>query len=137
MTIRPASAKAKGSRLERDAASVLGGKRSPLSGGIGGGDLWFEPGSIFGDAFLFEAKARRVLPALLTAAMAQAQAACTGTNKKPAVIYREDRGEMMIAFRLPDIVQFCQALAEVGNGYKIKGHIRAVRRELDEIERLT
>lgn len=136
MTIKPQSGKAKGSRLERQAAAILGGKRAPLSGGVGGGDIWLEQGSLFHDSFIFEAKARAKLPMLLVQAMAQAEVACKGTMKKPAVIYRENRGQMMVAFRLEDLVQFCQALAEVGNGYAIKQQLHSARKAIDEAERL-
>lgn len=136
MTITSASGKAKGSRLEKEAAALLGGRRAPLSGAIGGGDIWFDGQGVFADSFIFEAKARAKLPQLLTMAMNQAQIACVGTNKKPAVVYKQDRGEIMVAFRLADLVQFCEALAEVGNGYAIRNHLRQARKEMEAAERL-
>ena len=128
------SSKDKGSRLERDAARVLGGKRMVLSGAVGGGDIALPSGSIFND-WSWEAKSRARLPAYFTLAMKQAEFECRGTPKKPAIILKEDRGTIMFCAYLDDFVQWSQALAEVGQGAQMKSVIRQIRHQLDDLER--
>jgi hypothetical protein len=124
----------KGSKLERDAAKVLGGKRMVLSGAVGGGDIALPSGSMWAD-WSFEAKSRARLPAYFSLAMRQAEAECLGTRRRPAVILKEDRGRIMFACYLDDIVQWTQALSEVGQGAQMKSTIRQIRHQLDDLER--
>jgi hypothetical protein len=129
-----AAAKAKGSKLERDAAKILGGKRMVLSGAVGGGDIALPSDSIFND-WSWEAKSRARLPAYFTLAMKQAELECRGTSKRPAIILKEDRGNIMFCAYLNDFVQWAQALSEVGQGAQIKSTIRQIRHQLDDLER--
>lgn len=131
--MKAASAKAKGSKLEREAASVLGGKRAPLSGAVGGGDIWMPSDSIFAD-WSYEAKARAKLPAYFSQAMKQCEIECRGSNKRPAIILKEDRGRIMFACYLEDFVQWAQALAELGQGQYVRSLVREARRIFDQIE---
>ncbi len=133
--MKPSSAKAKGSRLERESAAMIGGKRSPLSGAVGGGDIWLPSDSIFAD-WSWEAKARAKLPAYFTAAMSQAEIECRGTNKRPAIIMKEDRGVIMFASRLDDFVQWSKALSEVGQGSSIRATINQAQRLLDQAKEM-
>lgn len=127
------NARSKGRAGERQAATILGGKRAPLSGGIAGtGDVL--PGDLFG-GFLVEVKRRARLPHLLTSSLAQAQASIAiGDPRRPLVLYREDRGRWMAALWAEDFVSFASALAEVGQGSKIRQHLRRARAELTAAE---
>lgn len=131
--MKPSSAKAKGSKLEREAASLIGGKRMPLSGAVGGGDIALPTSSIFND-WMWEAKARARLPAYFTQAMMQCALACRGSNKRPAIVLKEDRGRIMFACYLEDFVGWSEALAEVGQGQLIRSLVRDARRNLDAID---
>lgn len=133
--IVPNSSYQKGARLERETARIMGGKRMPLSGAQGGGDIRLPAESIYND-WLVEAKSRARLPAYFSAAMKQAELECKGTRKRPAIILREDRGKIMVAFLLEDFVQWSSALAEMGQGQKVKSLVRDARRVLDQIEGL-
>ena len=134
--MKPSSAKAKGSRLERDVASVLGGKRTPLSGGSGGGDVSLPTGSIWSD-WSWECKQRAALPALITGAMLQANADIrVGDRRRPAVIIREDRGQALFVAHLSDVVTWAEALAEVGNASKVRDlgrQLEGIARELRSV----
>jgi hypothetical protein len=112
----------------------MGGKRSPLSGAVGGGDIWFPADSLWND-WLVEAKSRARLPAYFTLAMKQAELECRGTSKRPAIILKEDRGNIMFCAYLNDFVQWAQALSEVGQGAQIKSTVRQIRHQLDDLER--
>ena len=131
--MKPSSAKAKGSKLEREAANVLGGKRMPLSGAVGGGDVLLPSDNIFND-WMWEAKSRKKLPYYFTQAMLQCGLACQGSNKRPAILLREDRGKILFACYLEDFVSWAQALAEVGQGQNIRSMVRQARRILDDID---
>lgn len=128
------ASKQKGSRLEREAAAVLGGRRMVLSGAVGGGDIAIPSDSIFAD-FSFEAKSRKKLPDYFTKAMRQCEYECRGTAKRPAIIVKEDHGRIMVNLYLDDFVQWGRALAELGNGAKAKALVRDAKRVLDELER--
>jgi hypothetical protein len=107
--------------VEREIASLLGGRRTPLSGGAGGNDLMFEPGNIFGDTFGIEVKARANLPVLLAAAMRQAEVALPlGSPRKPAVVLRADGTPPLFVARLEDVKVWVEALAETGRGSKVR-----------------
>lgn len=134
--MKPQSAKAKGTKLEREAAQIMGAKRAPLSGAVGGGDIWFPMGSIFND-WLVEAKSRAALPKYFNLGMKQAEFECRGTAKRPAVILKEDRGRIMFTCYLEDFVQWAEALAEMGQGAQARSVIRQMRNHLDQLERMT
>lgn len=129
MSINP---KNKGRRGEHEVARLVGGKRQVLSGAIDGTSDVVSPEVL--SSFAIEVKRRKVLPNLLTGALDQAAYSVRGSGKKPMVFYREDHGRWMVACYGEDFMEFVNALAEVGNGYKIKGLVRSVRRILDEIE---
>jgi hypothetical protein len=116
-------------------AGVLGGKRTPLSGAVGGGDISLPDDSIFAD-WSWEAKRRQRLPSLLMDALAQASADIgIGDPRRPAVVMREDRGPAIFICRLDDFVAWALALAEMGNGARVRELIRQMRRDLDTLER--
>src|SRR5687768_11402280 len=97
------SSKAKGSRVEREVAAIMGGKRTPLSGAIGNhmaADVSFERDSVFAPLHV-EVKARAMIPAYVTAAYAQAKAACSSL-KTPAVVIKQDRGNPYVFMDLAE-----------------------------------
>lgn len=127
MATRGRSAKLKGSRFERELALELGGRRTPLSGAAGGGDVSLPDGSLW-HAWSWEAKRRATLPVLLTAALEQAAAdIAIGDPRRPAAAFRADNGRTIVAFYLDDLRPWAEALAEVG-------HRQRVRRLADQIE---
>lgn len=127
---------AKGTRTERETASLLGGKRMVRSGALGGGDIALPMGSIFND-WIWEVKSRAKLPGYFTLAMKQAEYECRGTARRPAVILKEDRGRIMFTAYLEDFVQWAEALAEMGQGSQARSVIRQMRNQLDQLERMT
>ena len=130
------SPKAKGSRVEREVAAIMGGKRTPMSGAIGdalAADVTFPRDSVFSPLHV-EVKARAMIPAYVTAAYLQAKAACSSL-KSPAVVIKQDRGNPFVFMDLAEFVTFTTALSEVGAGYRIKSLAREARRTLEEIER--
>lgn len=133
--IRPASAKAKGSRLERRVASALGGKRTPLSGGAGGNDVTIPAGSIWND-WGIECKARgRLSWTVVWQALEQARVA-KKMNQHPAAVVKEDRGPAMFVCYLDDLKQWAEALADTGSGYTARPFIRGIRQNLDALEKI-
>lgn len=129
----PQSARAKGRKLERDAAAVFGGKRTPLSGAAGGNDVTLPTASIFGELAI-ETKARKRMSwTVIDQAFDQARAASKGGNKIPAVVTKEDGGKPMIHLDLAEFVQWSTALAEMGNGYAAKRVLAQIRRGVDEL----
>lgn len=105
----------------------------PLSGAVGGGDLKIPSGSIWG-IWCFEAKARRRV-ALLYDALDQAQKDIgIGSLRKPAALIKADHQPVLFVAKLEDVIGFAEGLAEVGQGYKIKGLLRQARRILEEVE---
>lgn len=132
MASRGRSAKAKGSAFERKIAGVLGGRRAPLSGAVGGGDVW---GGELSDHFTLELKKRAKLPVLITAALKQAsQDAGYGTVLKPAVICEEDHGQPIICFWLEDFLSVFRGLQELPERSNLRNAIRKAKAELDFIE---
>lgn len=132
--MKAASAKAKGSRLEREVAARLGGKRMVLSGAVGGGDVAVPAGSIWND-WVWECKNRNgALPEWVTKALLQAELECAGTRRRPAAVLRNPRSRPVVCFYFDDLVAWVEALAEVGNGQALKSAIRQVKRQLDEVE---
>lgn len=120
----------KGARVERQIAAMLGGKRTPLSGGAGGNDLTFQPGNLIGDTFGIEVKARANLPVLISAAMRQAEVALPlGSPRRPAVVLKADGEPPLFVARLEDVKVWCEALAETGRGSKV----RELARQLQSI----
>lgn len=132
MTIKPASAKAKGSRFEREIAALFGGKRNVLSGAAGGGDITAMSPPY--DGLMFECKARAKLPAIATAPLAQAAAAARHLPQYPAVAYKEDGGRAVIAMYAEDFRGFVDAVAEIGNGNRVRTLMRQARVALQAAE---
>jgi len=125
----------KGSAYEREVALAIGGRRTPLSGAVGGGDISLPEGSIFAD-WSWEAKRRSRLPALVMDALAQAESdIAIGDPRRPAVVMREDRGRSIFVCHLDDFVTWAEALAEIGNGAKVRELVRQMRRDLEQLER--
>lgn len=128
--------RAKGGRVEREIASLLGGKRTPLSGGAGGNDITFPAGSIW-DVWGVEVKARANLPALLSAAMRQAEVALPlGSPRNPAVVLRADGERPLFVARLEDVKTWAEALAETGRGSKVRElarQLQAIATELRSV----
>lgn len=126
----------KGRRVEQDLARRMGGKRMVMSGGsnLGGGDLIFPADNIFSD-WLWEVKARKVIPEIIHKALKQAEVEASGSRKKPAAIIVGDNKDPVVCFYLEDFIQWTQALAEVGNGSHLKALARDARRIIEEIEK--
>jgi len=119
--VRRISTKAKGARLERKVARMLNGKRMPLSGAVGGGD-------VVAEGFSVECKKRKALPALIVRAFAQAEAdIAIGDNRKPLVVIEQDRGRPIACLYLEDLVA---KLASEGpeNASKVRDVFRAIER---------
>jgi hypothetical protein len=130
---RGRSAKLKGSSFEREIALELGGKRTPLSGASGGGDITLPPDSPW-HAFSWEAKRRERLPVLLTGALAQAELdIAIGDPRRPAAAFREDHGRTIVAFYLDDIRRMVEALTDVGGGSRIRELARELERVAQEL----
>lgn len=135
MAGRGRSAKAKGSRFERELALALGGKRTPLSGGAGGGDVTLPTDSKW-RAWSWEAKRRAKLPVLISGAFDQAEAdLAVGDYRRPAVALREDHGRTVVAFYLEDLIAWVDALEEVGNAPKLRRLAQQAEAALTEIRR--
>lgn len=130
----PLNSRNKGRRGEYEVSRLIGGKRQPLSGAIEGTNDVIPPEIL--DSWAIEVKRRKVLPNLLTEALAQAAFATKGSMKKPMVFYREDNGRWMVAAYGEDFMQFISALAEVGNGHAAKAQVRSIRKALQDLEDL-
>ncbi len=118
----------KGRAFEREVASMFGGKRTPLSGAVGGNDITFD--NVIWNDWGFEAKRRARLPALVTQALKQADMALgIGSIKRPCVVMREDTGDAIFIAWADDVRTWCEALAESGQGPKL----RALAKELEVI----
>jgi hypothetical protein len=123
------AAKVKGSAFERELALMLGGKRTPLSGASGGGDISLPSDSPW-RWWSWEAKRRANLPAFIVAALMQAETdVAIGDPRKPAAAFREDGGRVIVAFYLADLIPWIEALVDVGTG----GRIRRLASELETI----
>lgn len=132
-----------GADVERRVAALMGGKRSVMSGGshLGGGDLTFMPDNIFAD-FSWEVKRRAKTPQIIREALAQAQVEiqATGARKMPAAIIVSagigpaNVDKAVVAMQLGDFVNWTQALAEVGQSADLKARVRAIIRDLKEME---
>jgi hypothetical protein len=110
----------KGRRAEREVAAIVGGKRTPLSGGAGGNDITTRDDSLF-NVWGIEVKARANLPALLSAAMRQAEVALPlGSPRRPAVVLKADGERPLFVARLEDVKVWIEALAETGRGSKVR-----------------
>jgi hypothetical protein len=130
--------KGKGRKGEHEVARLLGGKRAPLSGAVGGmGDVVIPLSGIFGD-WIVEVKRRKKLGGVsLQAALYQAEAGrSVGDRRKPMVVAREDHGEWYVFCRADDLVGWASALAEVGNGQQIKTLLRqasSIMRDVNDL----
>jgi hypothetical protein len=119
--IKPRSAKAKGSRLERDVAKALGGKRTPLSGAVGGGD-------VIAEGFSIECKARAEIPALLRNAFQQADKdIVTGDTRRSLVVIKADRAEPIYCVRESTFLELLNAKAGE-NMFGIRELFRAIQK---------
>lgn len=135
MATRGRSAKAKGSAFERELARELGGKRTPLSGAGGGGDVTLPVDSVWSQ-WSWEAKRRAELPVFLTKPLQQAASdLAIGDPRRPAVAFREDNGRTIVAFYLDDLRPWVEAIAELGAGAKIRTLARDLERLALEIRR--
>lgn len=113
---------------------MFGGKRTPLSGGIGGGDLSMPSGSIWAD-WSWEAKRRAKLPALMVRWLSQAETdIAIGDPRRPALVMREDNGKAIVAMYAADLIAWAEALAEIGNASKVRGLLRQAKRVIEEAE---
>ena len=125
--------KAKGRLYEYEVARQFGGKRTPLSGGAGGNDITFKD-SIWDD-WGIEAKRRARLPVMVTAALEQAKGALPlGSRKRPAVVMREDHGQSIFIAYADDVLQWCEALAEVGESHRLKPLARELKAIAAQLE---
>ena len=121
--------RAKGGRVERQVAAIVGGKRTPLSGGAGGNDITTHDDSLF-NVWGIEVKARANLPALIVNAMHQAEVALPiGSPRKPAVVLKGDNAPALFVARLEDVKVWVEALADTGQGSKV----RELARQLQSI----
>jgi len=108
------SSKLKGSTFERELALALGGKRTPLSGASGGGDITLQPDNVW-HAWSWEAKRRATLPKMITDALAQAEHdVAIGDQRRPALAMREDHGRTIAVFYLEDLTRWIEAITELG-----------------------
>lgn len=128
----------RGAEIEREVAHLMGGKRNVMSGGsvLGGGDLVFPADSVFHD-WLWEVKARKLVPEIIKLALEQARLESTGTLKKPAAVIRAENSKPVVVFYLEDFVPWIEALTEMGQGARIKTLVRDMRRIMDELIRAT
>lgn len=119
--------RAKGGRVEREVAAIVGGKRTPLSGGAGGNDITTRDDSLF-NVWGIEVKARANLPVLISAAMRQAEVALPiGSPRRPAVVLKADGEPHLFVARLEDVKVWVEALAEVGRGSKVRDLARQLQ----------
>lgn len=127
--IKRTSAKAKGSRLERKVAGMMGGKRMPLSGAVGGGDVVVDGHSV-------ECKKRKALPALIRDAFAQAQRdIAIGDPRTPLVVIEEDRGRPIVCQYLDDWIAERKDQAAM-NSWRVRANARNITRLAKEIDDL-
>ena len=126
---------AKGRGFERELALELGGKRTPLSGRRGGGDITLPSDSVW-QAWSWEAKRRAELPRFLTAVLDQAESdIAIGDPRRPAAAFRADHGRTIVAFYLSDLRPWVEALAELGGGAKVRSLARDLERLAGELKR--
>jgi hypothetical protein len=124
-----AQARPKGRAFEREFAATAGGKRTPLSGATGGGDVSFASGSLWAD-WSWELKRRSKLPALIVGAMLQAAGdIALGDRRMPAVAMREDNGRTIVVFYWDDLRNWVESIAQVGRA----GRVRELGKELERI----
>lgn len=130
------ASKRKGSAYERELARTLSVKRTPLSGADGGNDLTIPEDHIWAD-WGIEAKRRKMLPASILSWLAQAEYALPiGSQKKPAVVMRQDHGRSIFVAYFDDVLSWSSALAETGQGHKARTlarQLEAVAAELRKI----
>jgi hypothetical protein len=128
---------AKGRRVERQVAAMVGGKRTPLSGGAGGNDITTGADSLF-DGWGIEVKARANLPVLISAAMRQAEVALPlGSPRRPAVVVKADGEPPLFVARLEDVAIWAAALNETGRGSKLRELARNLDAVSAELRRFT
>lgn len=124
----------KGRRAEYRIAAALGGKRTPLSGAVGGGDITLPAGNIWAD-WQVEVKARaRPSWSDVQRALAQAEVAAQGTRRRPLAVVVPDRSPAVVCARLDDLRPWAEALAELGQGHRLRRLAGELRRLADELE---
>jgi hypothetical protein len=129
------ASKRKGSGFERELASILGGKRTPLSGAVGGGDITLPSDSIW-RAWSWEAKRRARLPAFIVAALSQAENdLAIGDPRHPAAAFREDGGRIIVAFYLDDLMPWIAAISEVAGGARVRRMAQELEKIAQELRR--
>lgn len=125
-----------GRRTEQRVARELGGKARPDSGRGGGGDIAFADEELW-DAFRWEVKARARAPHILRAALEQADATIAiGDQRRPAVAFQEEGGQIVVAFYWRDLSTFVEALAELGSGGRIRRLAEQIEKAARDVRRL-
>lgn len=120
----------KGRRGELAVAKALGGKRTPLSGASGGGDVTVDGWSV-------EVKCRATLPALIRDALSQAEADIgIGDARRPLVVLKADRQEALYVLREADFLRL-QNKGNTDNGWRIRQLARQVRTLAHQISELS
>ena len=120
------SAKNKGSAGEREFASLMGGRRVPLSGAIPGDPDVRTPPPF--DGIHWEVKRRAKIPRIIYEALEQARQSkrAIGNLKIPGMAVREDRGRWVVAFYAEDFREWVKALSEVGGVHQVKASLRQI-----------
>ena len=122
--IKRSSAREKGRRAERKAATLLGSKRTPLSGAVGGGDV-MRAG--LAERFSVEVKARTSFS--VQSYLEQAKSDIVGgDNRKPLALLYPDRQRPMAVLFADDLV----ALLE-NEGPESAFKIRELARKLEAL----
>ena len=131
-TPKPSSARRRGAKLERKVAQQMGGRRTPLSGAVGGGDITVPSDSCWAD-WSIECKLRR-RPSWTDVRRALEQAD-TRTGKCPLAVIGQVGGDTYAVCRLSDLVGWVDALMGAGlRGAELRAKVHELRRLLDELE---
>lgn len=116
----------KGRRAELAVARAMNGKRMPLSGAVGGGDVVAEGWSV-------EVKSRAEYPALIRQAFDQAESdIATGDPRRPLVVLKADRREALYVIKESDFIRLTTK-DRSENAYAIRETARAIAKLAAEI----
>lgn len=121
-------------RFEREIATLFGGKRQPMSGAQGGGDIKSSSLDAPFDGLVFECKLRARLPAIATEPIAQAKVEASRSGRYPIVAYKESSGSAIVVMYARDFHDYVAAVHEVGNAAVLKTRIRELKRALMALE---
>lgn len=125
----------KGAAFEREIARLLGGKRSPFSGAIGGGDIW---GGKLAQHFVLELKKGKQVPVFFRNALQQAQKDVPyGSGKKPMVIasnHGDGTDDAYVVLKLHDFLDFVESYSGDPDADMIREVLAALRDEIDRFE---